>query len=93
MLLITCPHCGPRAEIEFRYGGEAHMVRPEPDCDDATWAAYLYVRDNSRGPHAERWRHAQGCGQFFNAVRNTLTDRISHTYPAGVARPETGDAM
>ena len=26
--LITCPHCGPRAEIEFRCGGEAHIARP-----------------------------------------------------------------
>ena len=28
MLLITCPHCGPRAETEFRNGGEAGIVRP-----------------------------------------------------------------
>ncbi|MEQ1611156.1 MAG: sarcosine oxidase subunit delta, partial [Hyphomicrobiaceae bacterium] len=27
MLLIECPHCGPRAEIEFRCGGEAHVAR------------------------------------------------------------------
>ena len=25
MLLIDCPHCGPRNEVEFRYGGEAHV--------------------------------------------------------------------
>jgi sarcosine oxidase subunit delta len=28
MLQITCPYCGPRAEKEFTYGGEAHIVRP-----------------------------------------------------------------
>jgi sarcosine oxidase subunit delta len=28
MLLIECPWCGPRDEIEFSYGGEAHRVRP-----------------------------------------------------------------
>ncbi len=90
MLLIDCPHCGPRAEIEFRYGGEAHMVRPKPDCDEATWAAYLYLRDNVRGEHAERWRHVHGCGQFFNATRDTRSDRMLRTYPAGEARAAAG---
>ena len=29
MLLIACPYCGmERPEIEFRYGGEAHIARP-----------------------------------------------------------------
>ena len=28
MLLIPCPWCGPRDEIEFHYGGEAHIARP-----------------------------------------------------------------
>ena len=27
MLLIRCPYCGERPEIEFRYGGEAHIAR------------------------------------------------------------------
>jgi sarcosine oxidase delta subunit len=28
MLLIDCPYCGmARPEIEFRYGGEAHIAR------------------------------------------------------------------
>lgn len=90
MLLIDCPHCGPRAEVEFRYGGEAHMIRPGPDADEETWSDYLYMRDNRRGEHAERWRHAQGCGQFFNAVRDTVSDRITCTYPATGARPAAG---
>lgn len=90
MLLIDCPHCGPRAEIEFRYGGEAHMIRPSPEVGEEGWAAYLYMRDNKRGEHAERWRHIQGCGQFFNAVRDTVSDRIAETYPAGSARAASG---
>ena len=90
MLLIDCPHCGPRAEIEFRYAGEAHMVRPGPDADEATWTEYLYMRDNKRGDHAERWRHVHGCGMFFNALRNTVSDRFSATYQAGGARPTAG---
>ena len=28
MLVIKCPWCGPRAEIEFSYGGEGGIARP-----------------------------------------------------------------
>ena len=51
MLLIRCPHCGPRPEIEFRCGGEAHIARPaEPSkLDDAQWAEFLFFRTNPKG--------------------------------------------
>jgi sarcosine oxidase subunit delta len=78
MLLIPCPRCGPRAEIEFRHGGEAHLIRPE-DPSDAEWADFLYNRTNPKGIHNERWRHVYGCGRFFNCVRDTVTDRIVTT--------------
>jgi sarcosine oxidase subunit delta len=89
MLLIPCPHCGPRAEIEFRYAGQAHIARPaDPSaCDDAAWSAHLYFRDNPRGVLAERWRHVHGCGRFFNALRDTFTDEILAAYAAGAPRP------
>jgi len=29
MILIPCPYCGPRAQIEFSYGGDASVVRPQ----------------------------------------------------------------
>ena len=83
LLLINCPHCGPRSEIEFRHGGQAHIARPGPECTDAEWAGYLFMRDNPRGSHTERWRHLHGCGQFFNVVRNTINDRVERSYPAG----------
>jgi len=91
MLLITCPYCrAARPESEFRYGGEAHVARPaEPaSVSDDDWAAFLYMRDNPKGLHAERWRHIHGCGRFFNAVRNTVTDQILKTYRAGTPRPD-----
>lgn len=90
MLLIPCPHCGPRPELEFRYGGEAHIARPlEPSTiDDENWAAYLYLRNNPKGVHIERWRHASGCGRFFNCVRDTVSDAILTVYKAGEARPD-----
>ena len=73
MLLIPCPYCGARPEIEFRCGGEAHIARPPQPAklDDAAWAEYLFIRTNPKGVHAERWRHAHGCERFFNALRDT----------------------
>lgn len=87
MLIVPCPHCGPRPENEFRYAGEAHIARPaDPEAlGDAEWADFLYMRTNPKGRHAERWRHVHGCGRFFNCVRDTVTDRIERTYPAGTA--------
>jgi sarcosine oxidase subunit delta len=85
MLLIPCPYCGERPEIEFSYGGQAHLARPSQpaEASDQQWADYLYVRDNARGVHAERWRHVRGCGRFFNALRDTTTDQFSATYRIG----------
>src|ERR1700690_256168 len=73
MLLIVCPYCGRRPEIEFTYGGQAHLTRPaQPSqLDDQAWAEFLYMRSNTKGVYAERWRHARGCGRFFNALRDT----------------------
>ncbi|GGH21022.1 sarcosine oxidase subunit delta [Alsobacter metallidurans] len=91
MLLIRCPVCEmDRPELEFRYGGEAHVARPlDPSSvSDQDWAEYLYFRSNPRGVHAERWRHTSGCGRFFNAIRHTVTDRILATYKAGEPKPD-----
>jgi sarcosine oxidase, subunit delta len=90
MLLIPCPWCGPRPEIEFRHGGQAHVMRPaDPQmASDEEWADFLYNRANPKGIHAERWRHLLGCGRFFNCVRDTVTDRIITTYKPGEPRPE-----
>jgi len=89
MLLIHCPYCGERPEPEFVYGGQAHIARPPLPARVSAeeWAAYLYLRDNTRGVHAERWRHARGCGRFFNALRDTTTDRFVVTYRSGEKPP------
>lgn len=89
MLLITCPHCGPRAELEYAYAGEAHIARPvDPmSLDDESWTRFLYHRANPKGLHTERWRHLHGCGRFFNVLRDTISDTIVTTYPAGEPRP------
>jgi sarcosine oxidase subunit delta len=89
MLLIPCPWCGNRPENEFRYGGQANVQRPADPATvgDAAWVAYLYLRDNPKGGHTERWRHLHGCGRFFICVRDTVTDRIATTYRPGEAPP------
>ena len=90
MLLIPCPHCGPRPELEFRYAGEAHVARPlDPmKTSDEEWAQYLYFRTNPKGVHIERWRHISGCARFFNCVRDTVSDKILKTYKAGEPRAD-----
>ncbi len=89
LLFIDCPYCGKRPEIEFSYAGQAHLVRPrDPSTlDDQAWAQFLYMRTNTRGLHAERWRHARGCGRFFNALRDTTSDRFAATYLIGTPPP------
>jgi sarcosine oxidase subunit alpha len=89
MLLLDCPHCGPRDETEFHYGGQAHVAYPESPADlsDAEWAQYLFFRDNPKGPFAERWAHSAGCRKWFHVVRDTATYQVLAVYRAGDARP------
>jgi sarcosine oxidase, subunit delta len=90
MLLIHCPYCQmDRPEIEFRYAGEAHLVRPPADkASNEEWTEFLYFRNNPKGMHAERWRHASGCGRYFNCLRDTVSDKIAATYKVGEKRPD-----
>ncbi|MEP7206373.1 MAG: sarcosine oxidase subunit delta [Casimicrobiaceae bacterium] len=85
MLLVPCPWCGARSDVEFVVGGQAHLQRPAPDADDATWGSYLYFRRNIKGVQAERWYHADGCRRWFNIVRDTVTHEITGVYPMGTA--------
>ena len=85
MLIIPCPYCGPRDEIEFACGGEAHIARPiaENTITDAEFADYLFFRDNPKGIFLERWRHSAGCRRWFNVARDTVTHEIIEVYPMG----------
>lgn len=87
MLVIDCPWCGARDETEFRWGGQGHITRPGPpdEVSDETWGAYLFTRDNPKGPHRERWVHFAGCRQWFNVERDTVTHRIVRIYRMGEA--------
>jgi sarcosine oxidase subunit alpha len=89
MQLIPCPNCGPREEIEFHYGGQAHVPYPADPAalSDEEWSTYLFFRDNPKGPFAERWYHGGGCRRWFNAVRDTVSYQFLAVYRAGEARP------
>ena len=80
MMRIDCPWCGPRDEYEFVYGGPSHVSRPSMGATDEAWGEYLFMRDNPKGNLRERWRHAYGCGQWFNLIRDSATHRISAVY-------------
>jgi heterotetrameric sarcosine oxidase delta subunit len=94
MLLIPCPWCGPRDEVEFHYVGQAHIATPaDPEAlSDAEWADFLFMRDNPKGEFAERWMHAAGCRRWFNVVRNTATNEIRGSYEMGAPRPDAPDS-
>jgi sarcosine oxidase subunit delta len=90
MLLISCPWCGPRDEIEYQCGGQSHITRPEPPeaVSDETWGDYLFFRENPKGVHYERWLHAFGCRRWFNVARDTATHEVYAVYKMGEPKPE-----
>ena len=93
MFLITCPHCGPRDHGEFSYAGDATVKRPDPaTASAADWAAYIYLRDNPKGPHLELWHHHAGCRAFVRVARDTLTHEIFGTALPGAPLAATGKA-
>jgi heterotetrameric sarcosine oxidase delta subunit len=92
--LIECPWCGPREEVEFSYGGQAHVPYPADPAalSDEQWAHYVFFRDNTAGVWAERWMHATSCRRWFNAVRDTRTHEFLATYRPGDPSPDLTSA-
>jgi sarcosine oxidase subunit delta len=76
MLLIPCPWCGPRNQVEFTYGGDATLRRPANDASALAWVDYVYLRDNPCGAHNELWLHSAGCRSWFKLRRDTRTHDI-----------------
>ena len=78
MKLMRCPLNGWRGVDEFAYGGE-HFEMPDPDaCDDEAWSAYVFLRENRRGPVAEWWCHLPS-SYWFIAMRDTATGEVIET--------------
>ncbi|WP_339639990.1 sarcosine oxidase subunit delta [Jannaschia helgolandensis] len=88
MLLLTCPNCGLSVEeTELAPGGQAHLKRFGPESTDEQFEEYMFLRDNAKGVHFERWRHAYGCGKWFLAARDTSSLQVYGTYSAQTTEP------
>ena len=83
--LIRCPHCGERSAYEFRFGGE-NLTRPAADVQVSGWMAYRYIRENINGLQTEWWFHRSGCKEWFQAVRNTISNEVVETFLPGEKR-------
>ena len=89
MILVPCPHCGPRNSSEFRYLGEQHP-RPVPtSTTQSQWRAYLYVKKNPAGWTTETWFHASGCRAFFHVERHTVTNEFRAAAHPDSAQPDS----
>ena len=96
MLTLKCPYGGVHAdETELHPGSEAHLKRYGPGSSDDEFEGYLFMRENPKGVHFERWRHVYGCGKWFLAARDTDTLEVFGTYSAQSTEPpqEIKDAI
>lgn len=85
MILIPCPHCGPRNASEFAYRGES-KARPDPaTAGPGEWRDYLYNHANPAGWTTEGWYHRAGCRRFIQVERHSLTNQVRAARPAGEA--------
>ena len=76
MLLINCPHCGLRAQIEFTYERTVDSV-VQPDAPAAEAMERLFSRANPRGLDDEVWRHSFGCRAWLVLTRHRVTHEIA----------------
>lgn len=53
---------------------------------------YLFMRKNPKGMHHEQWRHASGCGRWFNALRDTVSYRFEAVWKIGEPAPAAHSA-
>lgn len=76
MLLVPCPHCGPRNSADLVYRGES-VSRPDPATTTPDeWREYLYLRENRAGWQRESWYCRSGCRRHFVVERNTVTNEF-----------------
>lgn len=87
MLVITCPNCGERSSDEFRYGGDASVLRPaHDDPSEEAWFRYVYIRENPKGRHREYWQHVGGCRSWLVVERDTSNHVVLSVKRAGDCR-------
>jgi heterotetrameric sarcosine oxidase delta subunit len=82
MMLLTCPHCGPRAQSEFVFERTVDsVVYLDAAPNDAM--ATLFTRTNPRGEDDEIWRHTYGCRAWMVVTRHRVTHAISAVRAVG----------
>ena len=78
-MLIPHPLLGLRDAQEFTYLGDAALLdRPDGLAVDAeaSFADYVYLRNNPAGVHRELWFHEHGDRSWLIVKRNTVTHEI-----------------
>jgi heterotetrameric sarcosine oxidase delta subunit len=73
--VLTCPHCGVREVADFAFGGELSS-RPREAPSLRELCEYNYFRRNVAGVQREWWYHRSGCRTWFQAERDTRTNRV-----------------
>ena len=85
--LLECPNCGLRDVYEFKFQGEVTQ-RPVEKPTQRELSAYVYFRANVAGVQREWWYHRTGCGAWFVAERDTVTNDVLRTeIPAPTGPP------
>lgn len=87
---IPCPFCGERDSQEYAFLGEAGLIRPDANADDAQkqFHDYVHIRKNTAGITKELWQHVHGCRSWIVVERNTLTHEIFTSEYASVTLKE-----
>ena len=92
MLLIPCPWCGPRDEVEFRYGGEAHIARARTGRARRRGLGGIPV--HARQPEGGHRRALGAPGRLpalVQRLRDTASHRIIAVYKIGEQPPDKAD--
>jgi heterotetrameric sarcosine oxidase delta subunit len=82
MMIMPCPHCGPRAQAEFTYERTLDSVVALDAAPDEAMRT-LFTRANPRGDDAELWRHTYGCRAWMVITRHRVTNAISNSRAVG----------
>jgi len=90
--VLTCPHCGVREVADFAFGGELSS-RPREAPTLRELCEYNYFRRNVAGVQREWWYHRSGCRSWFQAERDTRTNRVLRVaLPGELGEPRADEA-
>ena len=76
MLLIPCPWCGPRNQVEFTYGGDATLRARRPMRRSPRGSTTSTCATTRAGRTTSCGMHGAGCRSWFKVRRDTRTHDI-----------------